>query len=190
MKLARKWDQGPSGNGAGWEDRARQAEAQAAAAKLLGGMADLVRQAQANRDAEERAELERELERIQRSASWRLTAPLRGIWPRRRAPSVAGGHPPRDRGVKRRGGRPADGTRSGRATLRSGPAIVADARIAAAHRGERYEFRSRADGIGQALRLAWSSDAFLAQVLYRLKSRLQAFGVPIAAPPASSSARA
>jgi hypothetical protein len=79
MKLARKWDQGPSGNGAGWEDRARQAEAQAAAAKLLGGMADLVRQAQANRDAEERAELERELERIQRSASWRFTAPLRGI---------------------------------------------------------------------------------------------------------------
>ena len=79
MKLARKWDQGPSGNGAGWEDRARQAEAQAAAAKLLGGMADLVRQAQANRDAEERAELERELERIRRSASWRFTAPLREI---------------------------------------------------------------------------------------------------------------
>jgi serine O-acetyltransferase len=58
-------------------------------------------------------------------------------------------------------------------------AIVADARIAAAHRGERYEFRSRADGIGQALRLAWSSDAFLAQALYRLRSRLQAFGIPV-----------
>lgn len=58
-------------------------------------------------------------------------------------------------------------------------AIVADARLAAAHRGERYEFRSRADGVRQALRLAWHSDAFLAQALYRLRARLQAFGVPV-----------
>ncbi len=79
MKLARKWDDGSSENGAGWQERARQAEAEAAAAKLLGGMADLVRQAQATRDAEERAELERELERIRKSASWRLTAPFRAL---------------------------------------------------------------------------------------------------------------
>jgi serine O-acetyltransferase len=59
-------------------------------------------------------------------------------------------------------------------------AIAADARIAAAHRGERYEFRSRCDAIGQAVRLAWASDAFLAQALYRLKARLQALGIPIA----------
>jgi hypothetical protein len=66
-------------NGAGWQERARQAEAQAAAAKLLGGMADLVRQAQAAHDAEERAQLERELKRIRTSASWRLTAPFRTL---------------------------------------------------------------------------------------------------------------
>lgn len=58
-------------------------------------------------------------------------------------------------------------------------AVVADARIRAAYRGERFEFRSRTDGVLQALRLAWASDAFLAQALYRLKARLQAAGVPI-----------
>jgi GT2 family glycosyltransferase len=79
IKLARKWDTGPSDNGAGWQERARQAEAQAAAAKLLGGMTELVRQAQADRDAKERGELERELERIHRSASWRMTAPFRAF---------------------------------------------------------------------------------------------------------------
>jgi serine O-acetyltransferase len=77
-----------------------------------------------------------------------------------------------------------DAPREPMAEVRSGhppfwAAIVADARIAAANRGERYEFRARADGIGQALRLAWSSDPFLAQVLYRLKARLQALGIPI-----------
>ncbi len=58
-------------------------------------------------------------------------------------------------------------------------AVVADARIRAAYRRERFEFRSRADGILQVLRLAWASDAFLAQALYRLKARLQALSVPI-----------
>lgn len=58
-------------------------------------------------------------------------------------------------------------------------ALVADARIAAAHRGERYEFRSRMDAALQALRLAWASDAFLAQALYRVKARLQTLGVPV-----------
>lgn len=58
-------------------------------------------------------------------------------------------------------------------------AVVADARVTAAHRGERSEFRSRGDTALQILRLCWVSDAFLAQALYRLKARLQALGVPV-----------
>lgn len=58
-------------------------------------------------------------------------------------------------------------------------ALLADARVTAAHRGERFRFDSRLDALGQALRLMWASDAFLAQALYRLKARLQALGVPL-----------
>jgi serine O-acetyltransferase len=58
-------------------------------------------------------------------------------------------------------------------------AIVADARLTAAHRGERYEFRSRADALMQAVRLALVSDAFLAQCMYRVKARAQALGIPV-----------
>lgn len=58
-------------------------------------------------------------------------------------------------------------------------AVREDARVTALHRGERHEFRSQADAVLQALRLAWTSDAFLAQALYRAKSRLQALGVPV-----------
>ena len=58
-------------------------------------------------------------------------------------------------------------------------ALVADARITARLRGERHEFRSRADAAAQMVRLAWSSDAFLAQALYRVKARLQARRVPL-----------
>jgi serine O-acetyltransferase len=58
-------------------------------------------------------------------------------------------------------------------------ALVADAIVTARYRGERHEFRSRLDTAAQILRLAWSSDAFLAQSLYRIKARLQALGVPI-----------
>lgn len=58
-------------------------------------------------------------------------------------------------------------------------ALPADARMTALHRGERHEFRSRADTAGQILRLAWVSDAFAAQALYRIKARLQALGVPV-----------
>lgn len=57
-------------------------------------------------------------------------------------------------------------------------ALAADARVTAMHRGERHEFRSRLDLVLQMLRLAWVSDAFLAQALYRVKARLQALGVP------------
>jgi serine O-acetyltransferase len=58
-------------------------------------------------------------------------------------------------------------------------ALTADARITALHRGERHEFRSRFDAAAQIARLAWVSDAFMAQALYRLKARLQRRGVPL-----------
>jgi serine O-acetyltransferase len=58
-------------------------------------------------------------------------------------------------------------------------AIMADAKLTAAYRGERHEFSSRLDAAAQLVRLAWVSDAFLAQALYRAKARLQALGVPV-----------
>jgi serine O-acetyltransferase len=58
-------------------------------------------------------------------------------------------------------------------------AVREDARVTALHRGERYEFGSELDAALQALRLAWVSDAFLAQALYRAKARLQALAVPL-----------
>jgi serine O-acetyltransferase len=57
--------------------------------------------------------------------------------------------------------------------------IPEDARVAAAHRGERSEFRGRLDTALQILRLIWITDAFGAHVLYRVKARLQALGVPL-----------
>jgi serine O-acetyltransferase len=59
------------------------------------------------------------------------------------------------------------------------PALREDARVTAMHRGERHQFRSQLDTVVQILRLAWVSDAFLAQALYRCKARWQALGVPI-----------
>ena len=58
-------------------------------------------------------------------------------------------------------------------------ALTADAKITAAYRGERDEFRSPLDAALQMVRLAIVSDAFLAQALYRLKARLQGLGVPV-----------
>ena len=58
-------------------------------------------------------------------------------------------------------------------------ALLADARATARHRGEREKFRSRRDAALQLLRLAWVSDAFVAQALYRAKARMQALGVPV-----------
>jgi serine O-acetyltransferase len=57
--------------------------------------------------------------------------------------------------------------------------VIADARVTAAYRRERYQFRSGLDAASQALRLMWTSDAFLAFTLYRLKARLQQLGIPI-----------
>jgi serine O-acetyltransferase len=58
-------------------------------------------------------------------------------------------------------------------------ALRADARVTAMYRGERHEFRGGLDLALQMLRLAWVSDAFLAQALYRAKARLQTLGVPV-----------
>jgi serine O-acetyltransferase len=58
-------------------------------------------------------------------------------------------------------------------------AIVADARVTAAYRGEPQDFGSAAATALQVLRLMWVSDAFLAQAFYRLKARLQGLGVPV-----------
>jgi serine O-acetyltransferase len=58
-------------------------------------------------------------------------------------------------------------------------AIRADARLAAANRGERYEFRSGADAAVQAIRLAIFTDSFLALALYRVKAALQRWRVPL-----------
>lgn len=58
-------------------------------------------------------------------------------------------------------------------------AVAADASITANLRGERHEFRSVVDLAMQVLRLCWTSDAFLAQLLYRLKASLQAKRVPL-----------
>jgi serine O-acetyltransferase len=58
-------------------------------------------------------------------------------------------------------------------------AVVADARLTAAHCGQRSTFRSRIDATLQLIRLAWTTDAFLAMALYRGRARLQALGVPV-----------
>jgi serine O-acetyltransferase len=58
-------------------------------------------------------------------------------------------------------------------------ALVADAKINAAARGERAEFRGRLDALLQAVRLMWVTDAFFALALYRAKARLQVLGVPM-----------
>ena len=58
-------------------------------------------------------------------------------------------------------------------------ALIADARMTAAYRGDRHEFRSRFDALTQAVRLMWASDAFAAHALFRAKARLQSLGVPI-----------
>lgn len=55
-------------------------------------------------------------------------------------------------------------------------AVLADARLTAAHRFEPHEPRS---GVLQVLRLALVSDAFAAQLLYRARVRLRGLGVPV-----------
>lgn len=58
-------------------------------------------------------------------------------------------------------------------------AVSADARITARQRGERCEFRSGFDTLVHAVRLCWVSDAFLAHVLYRLRTTLSRRRIPV-----------
>lgn len=58
-------------------------------------------------------------------------------------------------------------------------ALLADARVAAAYRGERHEFKSRVDGVLQSLRLMVQTDAFLGLAAYRMKVRLRERGIPV-----------
>ncbi len=71
IKVAEKWNGRASGVGqsAGdWEERARRAEAEADAARLLANAAELVRDATLA-----------QLDQVTSSASWRITAPLRRL---------------------------------------------------------------------------------------------------------------
>ena len=58
-------------------------------------------------------------------------------------------------------------------------AVMADAKITAAIRGERSQFNGPVDALMQVLRLMVETDAFVAQVLYRAKVRMQVLGVPV-----------
>jgi serine O-acetyltransferase len=58
-------------------------------------------------------------------------------------------------------------------------AVVADALATMRFRGEGESFRSRRDAVWHIVRLAWSSDAFLGQILYRIKTRMLARGIPL-----------
>lgn len=58
-------------------------------------------------------------------------------------------------------------------------AVLADARVTAAKRGDRFEHRSRLDGAIQAIRLALVTDAFGALICYRARAALRARGVPL-----------
>jgi serine O-acetyltransferase len=71
-----------------------------------------------------------------------------------------------------------------RALLASHPpfaaAVVADAVVTAARRGERHEYRSPLDAAVQVVRLSLVTESFFAQVCYRGKARCQALRIPLA----------
>jgi serine O-acetyltransferase len=58
-------------------------------------------------------------------------------------------------------------------------AVMADAVLTSRHRGVELRGSRRPRILLEALRLAWESDGFLAQAMYRAKARLQGLGVPI-----------
>jgi serine O-acetyltransferase len=61
---------------------------------------------------------------------------------------------------------------------RFGEAVLADARLFAVMRGERWAADDTEALTAAAVRLAWSSDSFFGLVCYRAKARLQQLGVP------------
>jgi len=81
-----KWEGRLPGVGTGsgeWQQRARRAEAEAAAARIQVGEGRMLAEAQVRRIEA----LERDLDSVRRSPSWRLTAPLRALRRRRRPAS-------------------------------------------------------------------------------------------------------
>ena len=78
-------------------------------------------------------------------------------------------------------------TQSARATIRSRrhrqpqffEAVVADARIASFHSGRRFDSSKRLRSLLGISWLIWSSDGFLAQVVYRFGARMWGLGVPV-----------
>ena len=92
MRVAEKWDGklSPSQTIPGdWEERARWAEARRDAALMQANAAELAREAAV-------LDMERQLQRVERSASWRLTKPLRwlkGLRRRGDQPSPNGNSP-------------------------------------------------------------------------------------------------
>jgi hypothetical protein len=75
IRLAEKWDGRIPGVGRGpgdWKTRARRAEAEASAARTLRVAADM-------RGSARERQLQRELDSVTSSTSWRLTAPLRRL---------------------------------------------------------------------------------------------------------------
>ncbi len=58
-------------------------------------------------------------------------------------------------------------------------AVYADTVLTAAYRGDYHEFRSNLDAAVQALRLAWVTDSFFAQVCYRAEVVCRLRGCPI-----------
>jgi serine O-acetyltransferase len=61
---------------------------------------------------------------------------------------------------------------------RFGAAVLADAQVTMRRRGERRDFRNRADAVVQIIRLAIVTDAFFAQICYRAKARCQTLRIP------------
>jgi hypothetical protein len=82
MRLAEKWEGRFPDDGDGstdWKARARRAEAEAAAARLLRWREELLGEARLVHTRDRLEALEKHLEDVQSSPSWRLTAPLRRL---------------------------------------------------------------------------------------------------------------
>lgn len=62
---------------------------------------------------------------------------------------------------------------------RFGRAVLADARFCAANQGRPLAGKSAAGAALLALRLAWQTDAFAAQALYRASARTRSLGLPL-----------
>lgn len=58
-------------------------------------------------------------------------------------------------------------------------AVAADTRVTAGYRGENQAYTTRIDAVIQAIRLAWITDSFFAQVCYRARVACQGRGVPL-----------